>query len=77
LHKTLGRNKYFSLLPLINTSVIEADGGKLVQLADGRIVKYFIVGSTSPNATILLDCHDGYCSGKFFTSISEWLEKHQ
>jgi pimeloyl-ACP methyl ester carboxylesterase len=65
----------FSLPPPINTSDIEADGGKWVQLADGRIVEYFICGSTSPDATVLLDCHGGNCSGKFFSSIPEWLEK--
>mmetsp|Transcript_23078 Transcript_23078/g.29125 ORF Transcript_23078/g.29125 Transcript_23078/m.29125 type:complete len:412 (+) Transcript_23078:49-1284(+) len=62
--------------PLIDTSDITSDGGKWIQLSDGRIVEYFICGSTSsPDATVLLDCHGGTCTGQFFQSMPEWVEK--
>mmetsp|Transcript_2854 Transcript_2854/g.6854 ORF Transcript_2854/g.6854 Transcript_2854/m.6854 type:complete len:97 (+) Transcript_2854:484-774(+) len=40
---------------LIDTSKIEADGGKWIRLDDGRIVEYFVSGSSSSDATVLVN----------------------
>merc|ERR1712164_164935 len=39
----------------VDPARITTDGGRFVQLPDGRVLEYFVVGSQQPNATILLE----------------------
>ena len=57
---------------LIDPSKIEADGGKWIRLEDGRIVEYFLSGSSSPDATVLVDCPGGNCTGHMFSAFPSW-----
>eukprot|EP00931_Biecheleriopsis_adriatica_P042841 TRINITY_DN24448_c0_g1_i1.p1 TRINITY_DN24448_c0_g1~~TRINITY_DN24448_c0_g1_i1.p1 ORF type:complete len:349 (+),score=46.10 TRINITY_DN24448_c0_g1_i1:50-1048(+) len=59
----------------IATSDIEADGGKWIETADGRIVEYFVAGSQKPDATVLVDCPGGYMTGKEFLKFPSWIAK--
>jgi len=59
---------------LIDPSKIEADGGKWIRLEDGRIVEYFISGSSSSDAKILVDCPGGNCTGHMFSAFSSWTD---
>lgn len=58
----------------IQTSNIEADGGRWIILNDGRIVEYFVCGSDSPDASILVDCHGGSFTAKFFSTMDDWVD---
>ncbi|VEU40692.1 unnamed protein product [Pseudo-nitzschia multistriata] len=53
----------------IDTSLIEADGGKWIRLDDGRVVEYFVSGSSSPDARVLVDCPGGNCTGRLFSAV--------
>ena len=57
---------------IIDPSKIEADGGKWIRLNDGRIIEYFTSGSSSPDATVLVDCPAGNCTGHMFSAIPSW-----
>jgi len=59
---------------LIDPSKIEADGGKWIRLDDGRIVEYFLSGSSSSDATILVDCPGGNCTGHMFSALTSWTD---
>ena len=59
---------------LIDTSKIEADGGKWIRLDDGRIVEYFVMGSSSADATVLVDCPGGNCTGHMFYAFPSWID---
>ncbi len=68
---------YWAIRPypaLVDTSKIEADGGKWIRLDDGRIVEYFVSGSSSPDAKIMVDCPGGNCTGRMFLSFSSWTD---
>ena len=59
----------------IDTVKIEANGGSWIQLENGRIVEYYVCGSKSPDATVLVDCHGGNCTGQMFSLFTESVSK--
>jgi pimeloyl-ACP methyl ester carboxylesterase len=66
--------------PPSDPSIIEADGGKWIRLpSDGRLVEYFVHGSTKTDAAILVDCPGGGCTGALvgkLPGVVEWCEAH-
>ena len=68
------KSSYWAIRPypdLIDPSKIEADGGKWIRLDDGRIVEYFVSGSSSSDAKILVDCPGGNCTGHMFSAFPQ------
>jgi len=64
--------------PSPDTADIEADGGRWVRLDDGRIVEYFVCGSDQADATIIVDCPGGGCSGTLIgrlPNVAEWCRE--
>ena len=60
--------------PPSDPSTIEADGGKWIRLP-GRLVEYFVHGSTKTDAAILVDCPGGGCTGALvgkLPGVAEW-----
>ena len=53
----------------IDVKKIVKDGGKFVQLKDGRIVEYFVYGSDDPNAKVLLEVNGSGGTGWMFTAL--------
>ena len=51
----------------INTAMIEQDGGKWVTLPDGRILEYFVYGSDSADAPVLVEISGSGGTAKYFT----------
>jgi len=66
--------------PPSDPSIIEADGGKWIRLpSDGRLVEYFVHGSTKNDAAILVDCPGGGATGALvgkLPGVAEWCEAH-
>lgn len=50
-------------------SFITSYGGNYVQLSTGRIIEYFTCGSSQPDASILIDCPGGGCTGSLLRSL--------
>jgi len=50
-------------LPPIDTEQITKDGGRFVQLTDGRIVEYFVYGSDAPDARVVVEIHGSMMNG--------------
>ncbi len=44
----------FAPTPEVPASVVEAEGGHLLQLPDGRSAEYFEYGSSSPDSAVLV-----------------------
>lgn len=64
----------------IDTTKINSDGGTFLQLDNGRIIEYFVCGSTSNNdssTTVLVDCHGGNFTGQAFGTFPTWVEQCQ
>lgn len=53
----------------IDVNKIIQDGGKFIQLNDGRIVEYFVYGSEDPNAPVLLEINGSGGTGWMFKEL--------
>lgn len=56
----------------IDTKRIEKDGGKFVRLPDGRILEYFVYGSTKPDAKVLVQMMGTAGTAHFFPSAARY-----
>jgi pimeloyl-ACP methyl ester carboxylesterase len=59
----------------IDTLRIEKDGGKFVRLTDGRIIEYFVYGSTKPDAKTLVQFTGTAGTARFFCSSVKYTTK--
>eukprot|EP00747_Dinoflagellata_sp_TGD_P191812 gnl/TRDRNA2_/TRDRNA2_55718_c0_seq1.p1 gnl/TRDRNA2_/TRDRNA2_55718_c0~~gnl/TRDRNA2_/TRDRNA2_55718_c0_seq1.p1 ORF type:complete len:367 (+),score=56.04 gnl/TRDRNA2_/TRDRNA2_55718_c0_seq1:53-1102(+) len=59
----------------VDWNKITADGGKFIQVADGRIVEYFVYGSEAPDARVLLEVNGSMGTGRMFSQFSGITEK--